>query len=133
MRPAVSIPDASQMTTAVAFNLGQTNTRGGDRVTITEVRGTRGDFAVGGSYLVRGQYTLASADEADLAFHVTAVDPSEACSNTNPRQVQHVTRGSGTFEVAHTISIHGYPHVTLYIGGSGSSGVYFGKGDFLQR
>jgi hypothetical protein len=131
--PAPSIPDVAQMTTAVPFDVGQTSKQGGDRITITEVRGTRGDFALGGSYVVRGEYTLASADEADLAFHVTATDPADACGYTSPRQHQRVTRGTGTFEVANVLTVRGYPHVTLYVGGSGTSGVYFGKGDFLQH
>jgi hypothetical protein len=130
--PAPSIPDVAQMTTAVPFDLGQTSKQGGDRITITEVRGTRGDFALGGSYIVRGEYTLASADQADLAFNITAIDPADGCGYTNPRQHQRVTRGTGTFEVANTLTIRGYPHVTLYVRGSGTSGVYFGKGEFLQ-
>jgi len=131
--PAPSIPDVAQMTTAVPFDLGQTSKEGGDRITITEVRGTRGDFALGGSYVVRGEYTLASADEADLAFNVTAIDRADACGYTSPRQHQRVTRGTGTFEVANTLTIRGYPHVTLYVRGEGTSGVYFGKGEFLAR
>jgi hypothetical protein len=131
--PAPSIPDATQMTNSVPFDLGQTNNLGADRITITDVQGTQGDFAIGGSYVVRGQYTLSSADAADLAFYVTAIDPADGCGNVNRRQRQHVTRGSGTFELANTIGIRGYPHVTFYVGGASTSGVYFGKGDFLQR
>ena len=37
------------------------------------------------------------------------------------------------FELANTLGIRGYPHVTLYVGGARTSGVYFGKGDFLQH
>jgi hypothetical protein len=131
--PAPSIPDAAQMTNSVPFDLGQTSNRGADRITITDVHGTQGDFAIGGSYVVRGQYTLASTDEADLAFYITAIDPADGCGDVNRRQTQHVTRGSGTFELANTIGIRGYPHVTFYVGGASTSGVYFGKGDFLQR
>jgi len=130
---APTIPDAAQMTNAVSYDIGQTNNQGADHITITDVHGTQGDFAIGGSYVVRGQYTLASADEADLAFFVTATDRADACGSVNPRQTQHVTRGSGTFELANTLGIHGYPHVTFYVGGSGTAGVYFGKGAFLQH
>jgi hypothetical protein len=129
----VSIPAGTQMTTAVAFDVGHTNTRAGDRITITDVHGTRGDFAVGGTYLVRGEYTLASADEATLGFSVTAMVPGEGCTYGNTRQTVHVSRGSGTFELANGIPYRGYPHVTFYVQGQGSGGVYFGKGDFLQR
>ncbi len=130
---APTIPDAAQMTNTVPFDIGQTSNQGADRITITDIHGTQGDFAIGGSYVVRGQYTLASADDADLAFFVTAIDRADACGSVNPRQTQHVTRGSGTFELANTLGISGYPHVTFYVGGSGTSWVYFGKGNFLQH
>ena len=121
------------MTAAVPFDIGDTNTRAGDRTTITDVHGTRGDFGIGGIYTVRGEYTLATADEATLAFNVTAIEQGEGCTYGNGRGSTHVLRGSGTFELANSIPYRGHPHVTFYIKGEGSGGVYFGKGDFLQR
>ena len=129
----VTIPVGTQMTSAVPFELGRTNTRPGDRITITDVHGTRGDFAIDGTYVVRGEYTLASADEATLGFMVTAITAGEGCTTGNNRGTVHVSRGSGTFELANSIPYRGYPHVSFYIQGQGSGGVYFGKDDFLQR
>ena len=129
----ITIPAGTQMTTPVAFDVGRTNTRPGDRITITEVRGTSATFALGGTYLVRGEYTLASADEATLALSVTAIVPGEGCTSGNDRGTVHVSRGSGKFELANGIPYRGYPHITFYVQGQGSGGVYFGKDDFLQR
>jgi len=129
----VTIPEGTQMTMPVAFDVGRTNTRPGDRITITEISGTRPDFAIGGTYLVRGEYTLASADEAVLGFSVTALDPGDGCTSGNPRGKVHITRGSGKFELANPIAYRGHPHVSFYVHGEGSGGVYFGKGDFLEQ
>jgi hypothetical protein len=41
--------------TPVPFDVGATSTRNGDRITIADVVGTRGDFAVGVAYIVRGE------------------------------------------------------------------------------
>jgi len=118
----------------VAFDTGLTNSRAGDRIAITDIHGTRPDFGAGGTYVVKGEYTLASADEADIGFHTTATAAGQGCTRGgHARAHQHVTRGSGTFEVVNVIPYVGYPHVSFYIGGEGSGGVYFGKGDFLQR
>lgn len=136
-RPAncidVTIPPGTLFTHPVAFDIGQTTTQSSDRITITDVQGTRGDFGIGGRYVVRGEYTLASADQADLAFHVTAIDPADGCSYGNPGATQHVTRGSGKFELVNSMPYHGYPHVTFYVADKGVGGIYFGKGDFLLR
>ncbi len=139
----VSVPEGTQIDIPVAFELGKTTMRAGDRITITEVRGTRSDFAVGGVYLVRGEYTLASADEATLAFSASAIDPHDACTTGNGRGRLHVTRGSGKFELARTLVARGHPGLSFFVDsvdgsggflhGAGSGTVQFGKGDFLAR
>ena len=129
----VNIDPATQFRDVVAFEVGKTDVRSGDRIAITEVRGTRPDFAVGGVYLVRGEYTLASADDASLGFSVTATQSGEGCTHGNSRGSKTITRGSGSFELATPIPYTGYPHVSFYVKGNGSGGVYFGKGEFLQR
>jgi outer membrane murein-binding lipoprotein Lpp len=139
----VSIPSGTEINIPVAFDLGRTTTHGGDQITITDIRGTRGEFAVGGIYLVRGEYTLASADEAILGFGVGAVDVADACTFGNTRGRQRVTRGSGKFELATTFVHRGYPGISFFAAGvdgsggrlvgAGSGGVQFGKGEFLQR
>jgi hypothetical protein len=138
----VSIPSGTQIDIPVAFEAGTAKMQPGDRITITEVRGTRGDFAIGGAYLVRGEYTLASADEATLGLSVGATDPTDACTSNNNRGRQHVSRGSGKFELATTFVHSGYPGVSFFIDGvdgsggrlfgKGSSSVQFGKGDLFR-
>ncbi len=112
----------------VAFDVGKTNLHAGDSITIREVHGTRPDFAVDGIYRVRGDYTLASADKATIGFNITG-----GCTRNATLNVQAVKRGSGTFELATKIAYVGQPHVTFYIEGNGSGGVYFGKGEYLQK
>jgi hypothetical protein len=136
----VSIPAGTQIDIPVAFDIGRSSTTSGDRITITEVRGTRPDFAVGGIYLVRGEYTLASAAAATIALGVGATDPHDACTMNNTRGRQHVVRGSGTFELATTFVHRGHPGISFFVEGAdgsggqfhgpGSGGVRFGKGDF---
>ena len=67
-------------------------------------------------------YTLASADEANLAFNVTAIEPGDGCTSGNNRGSVHVSRGSGTFELANSIPYRGHPHVSFYIKGAGAGG-----------
>ena len=133
----VSIPEGTTIDVPVAFDLGVSTTVPGDRITIKEVRGTRSDFALGGVYLVRGEYTLASADEATLALGVGATDPHNACTMGNTRGRQHVMRGSGTFELATTFVHRGYPGISFFpaggnapLRGAGGGGLRFGKGEF---
>ena len=129
----IDVPATTQFPSSVAFDVGRTSLRAQDRIVITEVRGTRSDLAVGGMYLVRGEYTLSSASEAVINFSVTATSPGDGCTQGNPRAHQNVKRGSGTFELANVISYPGHPHVSFYVDGHGSGGVYFGKGDTLLR
>jgi hypothetical protein len=136
----VSIPTGTQIDVPVAFDLGASTTKNGDRITIKEIVGTRADFALGGVYLVRGEYTLASGPEATLALGVGATDPRDACTMNNTRGRLHVVRGTGTFELATTFVHRGRPGISFYVEGvdgtggafhgPGSGGVRFGKGDF---
>lgn len=128
-----TIPEGTSFPHHVDFEVGRTDVVSGDRIVITEILGSRATFEKGGVYLVRGEYTLSSADDAMLAFYVTATRREDACSTGNPRGHRNIRRGSGTFELAHPILTEGYPHVTFYVQGSSAGGVYFGKGAFLQR
>jgi hypothetical protein len=128
-----SVPTQTQFPHAVDFELGRTNLRSGDRVDIKEVRGTRPGFEKGGMYVVRGEYTLVSADQASLGFSVTASQRGEGCTTGNGRATQVVQRGSGTFELTTAIVYEGYPHVSLYVDGNGIGGVYIGKGQYLWK
>jgi hypothetical protein len=124
----ISFPDTTKFPEVVPFDVGRTDVRSGDKITIREVRGTRKDFAIDGIYQVRGDYTLASADEAVIGLNVTG-----GCTSHTERGHVTVKKGSGTFEVAVKIAYVGQPHVTFYVNGEGSGGVYFGKGDFLLK
>src|SRR5689334_438536 len=57
-----SVPAGTTFSNRVAFDIGATDFAPGDSITVTEVQGTKPDFEVGGVYLVRGEYVLASAD-----------------------------------------------------------------------
>jgi hypothetical protein len=124
----ISFPSSTTFPVAVPFEIGHTDLHGGDRITITEVRGTQPDFAIDGIYLVRGDYTLSSADEAVIGLNVTG-----GCTSGTERGHVGVKKGSGKFEVAVKIAYVGQPHVTFYVNGQGSGGVYFGKGDYLYK
>ena len=81
--------------------------------------------------IVRGTYTLASRDAADLSFYITATKGS-GISDVDRRQVLSVKRGSGTFELRHGLS-EGWPHLSFYAGGGSIGGVYFGQGESLLK
>jgi hypothetical protein len=130
-----TVPADTKMDQAVAFETGRSTLRPFDRIEITEVKGTSSHFAVGEDYVVRGEYTLESVDEADLSFTVTAIRRGEGCTTDNPRGRIKIKRGSGKFELVGPILYQGYPHVWFGrgVGGSDTEGVYFGKEDFLLR
>lgn len=67
----ISFPADTKFPELVPFEVGTSDARPGDRITIKEVRGTQKEFAKDGIYLVRGEYTLSSADEAVLGVNVT--------------------------------------------------------------
>jgi hypothetical protein len=120
-----SVPSGTAFPFVIHYAAAPPDTRAGDAITITEVRGTSPVLTVGGMYLVRGTYTLASAPDAELGFHVTATRPGEGCTNGNGRESQTIARGSGSFELATRVVYEGRPHVSFYVAGQGSGGVYF--------
>jgi hypothetical protein len=78
VRKAIITPDAratSEFPHAVRFEQGATRFLDGDKITITEVRGTADRFTPGQTYRIKGTYTLSSHDRAMLAAYVTAMDP----------------------------------------------------------
>jgi len=118
---------------AVPFELGFTQFAPGDSITITELRGTSETVAPNESYCVIGTYTLSSCDEAKLAFFATT--PNSGPTPIDPRQMTHITKGSGSFCLSKTMEANGYLHLSFYPAGSGSDfgGVYFGQGDWVRR
>lgn len=111
------------------IRLGKTTFRDGDNITITEIRGTRPKFEIGGRYLARGTYTLESHAHARLCFYRTTRGPTSGDPPEDPRQRMAVSEGSGTFSLEKEIRHEGYLHLVLYpkTGGSGFGDLYFGQ------
>lgn len=126
-------PDNTAFRYAVDYELGATNVKTDDQIVINEVRGTEPSFEVGGIYLVKGRYTLASAPNATLLLSVTATERGEGCTSGNGRASVQVDKGAGVFELAAPIPYPGQPHVTFYVNGANAGGVYFGKDRFLKK
>jgi uncharacterized protein (TIGR03067 family) len=121
----------------VPFELGATNLRGGDRITIEEVNGTADEIKPGNMYEVKGTYRLASRDSAMLAAYVT-VDSRDSKANHAPSlktQTTTVKRGEGKFTLLFYMWGEGKPHLSFYSenGGDGLGGIYFGTGDSVLR
>jgi len=81
--------ETTRFDNAVSFDVGHSDVRSGDRIVIKDVHGTVPEFAKYGIYIVRGEYTLATVDEADITFTVTATRSGEGCTLGNPRSKQH--------------------------------------------
>ena len=114
----------------LAIETGHTEFAEGDKIEITEVRGTSPDLTLGGTYVVKGRYTLSSRDQAKLAMFVTATKPGEGRTVIRSGQQIVVHRGSGEFELIKTLETSaGFPHISFYPadGGASFGGVYFGQ------
>jgi hypothetical protein len=99
----------------------------GDQITITELRGNQKHLEPGGSYLVEGTYTLASADSADLALFTTTRGPSGSTPVQGGQHIQ-ITRGTGTFRLYETNIPDGWLHVSFYLNnGNSRGGIYLGE------
>jgi hypothetical protein len=127
-----SQPDAD-FPRAVQFEIGSADFPPGDSITIKELRGDSDEIHPGGIYCVSGTYTLSSQDEADLAFYATTTN--RVSTPTDPKQIVHITKGTGTFRLIKKMTDHGYLHVTFYsrATGHGFGGVYFGQGQWVLR
>jgi hypothetical protein len=132
--PAATEEATPDLPRAVGFELGDTKFANGDNITITQMRGTSETIATGGSYCVEGTYTLASRDEADLAFFSTTIAASGP-SPIDPKQHVRVKKGTGSFRLVKTLDEDGYLHLSFYPVPSGSDfgGVYFGQGKRVLR
>jgi hypothetical protein len=124
----------------VPFEIGATYLRGGDRITIDEVRGTADAVATGNMYEIKGTYRLASRDKATLAVYVTddasdATIPRPREAPTQKTQSITVERGEGRFALILYVWQAGKPHVSFYpeSGAEGFGHVYFGTGDSVLK
>src|SRR6266446_6536181 len=119
---------------AVGYELGDAEFPPGDSITILQLRGTSEVIATGGTYCVEGAYTLASRDDADLAFYTTTISESGP-TPVEPRQHVTIKKGTGSFHLVKTLNEDGYLHLSFYPvpSGSGFGGVYFGQGNRVLR
>jgi hypothetical protein len=117
----------------IAFEEGAVRFDGGDRITITEVRGTSKDMQ-SGICRISGVYELASQESATLAASVTASNAEDGRGHWNSAQKTDVGKGRGEFTLMLPVSIKGWPHVSFYADGRSIGGIYVGTGDgVLQR
>jgi hypothetical protein len=119
----------------VPFVQGANSFATGDRITITEVRGTAEAITPGNTYCIKGTYTLASHGQAVLAAYVTAMDAAEGRSVPLKVQKMTVNRGEGTFSLFLPVTIRGWPHVSFYPVETGENlgGNYFGTGSSVLK
>lgn len=122
-----------ELSRPVRFDLGETHFLPGDSITIDSMRGTADSVAPGNLYEIKGHYMLASHPSAELAVNVT----SRNAAPSTGMQLQHVdvNQGSGTFTVYLYMWGEGWPHLSFYPTGGGSSfsALYFGNGNTLMR
>ena len=86
----------------------------GDSVTVTEIHGSNPTIVSGGSYRVRGRWTLASRDAADLAVWVK---DGQCAGNTSIP----IARGSGEFDLTFMMMSKGHPVLSLRTPGTGDA------------
>jgi hypothetical protein len=124
---------AADFSSTVPFELGEGGFLPGDSITIQRVSGTRPTISTGETYCVEGAYTLASKEKADLALFATTM--SKGSTPTDPSQIMHVEKGTGTFRLVKVMREEGYLHLSFYpaSGGSSFGGVYFGQGEWVNH
>lgn len=131
-------PAGSEFSFAVKFEQGATRFLKGDKITITEVRGTADSFTQGNIFWIKGTYTLGSCDKAILLASAT-IDSSEAmnwahdwsarsdlvfrrATGALPGQASgfelhvqraEIRRGRGTFTLFLPMNHRGWPHVSF--------------------
>jgi BlaR1 peptidase M56 len=124
----------SELTHEVPFSIGRTEfNSAGDSITITDVRGDRDQFEIGGTYEVHGTYHLVSTDKVTLAFWISARVRGEGWGDSAPGQFATIAKGDGTFTLIDRIPVAGYPHINLNIDHGSIGTMYFGSGDWLNK
>jgi beta-lactamase regulating signal transducer with metallopeptidase domain len=128
-------PDSLFFPDIVPFEQGATQFLDGDRIIITEVRGTASAITPGNIYCIKGTYTLASHPQAMLAAFITAMNSAEGKSVYLKVQKIMVDKGEGTFVLFLPVTINGSPHVSFYPadGGESFGGSYFGTGKTVLK
>ena len=82
--------------------------------------------------IVKGTYTLASRDRADLCLFATILNDLPV--PTDPSQTLRIEKGTGSFRLIKTMGEDGYLHVSFYAvpSGNGFGGIYFGQGKWAS-
>lgn len=126
---------AAQFPHFVSVEPGAMHFQAGDKIEISEVRGTAETFKPGHIYWIRGSYRLGSHDRATIAAYVTAADLENASSRSMTVQSTVVDKGSGEFTLFLPMTCRGWPHVSFYPteGGEGFGASYFGTGDSVLK
>jgi beta-lactamase regulating signal transducer with metallopeptidase domain len=119
----------------VNFEIGRTDFKSGDSITIDEVHGTSDTVSAGNLYIMKGSYHLASEKSAMLAAFVTgdSRDPKAMEMQNIPTQrtqTMTIDQGDGRFTLIVYLWYEGNPHISFYPAGGGNSfgGIYFGTG-----
>ena len=105
------------------FLVGQSSFPWGDSIKITSVERTPTLM------VVKGQYKLVSAENADLSLYTTTATAISV--PTDRTQIMRISKGDGDFELADPNLVPGLNHVTMYSvpGGKPFAGVYFGNAE----
>jgi hypothetical protein len=119
----------------VNFQLGSSQLAPGDKLSITEIRGSADVISAGNSYLIKGTYTLASQPEAVLAVNITSTQRGVNDNGPYGNNVVNIKKGSGTFTLELRMNIAGYPHLSFYPtnGGGWFGNLYFGTGQYVYK
>jgi hypothetical protein len=129
-------PTTSDFPYTIRFEQGVSRFVDGDTIAISEVRGTAQTFEPGNIYRIKGTYTLASHDRAQLSAFTTAKEAKDGTGPVWKVQTTTVNRGKGTFELFFPMKVRGWPHLSFYPAGkaAGSFGdIYFGMGDSVLK
>jgi RNA polymerase sigma factor (sigma-70 family) len=127
--------NAQTMKYPVNFQLGSSQLAPGDKLSITEIRGSADAISAGNSYLIKGAYTLASQPEAVLAVNITSTQRGVNDNGPYGNNVVNIKKGSGTFALELRMNITGYPHLSFYPtnGGGWFGNLYFGTGQYVYK
>jgi hypothetical protein len=132
-RPAKSGTETTEYPHVIAWKKGNEDFGNGNRLEITEVRGTKPNFELGNRYLVRGKYKFASASRGKLAFYVTATGLDGFTSGEEAGQSCAVERGEGEFTLSRYFECEGEPHISFYDErGANVGGAYFSDGTLTK-
>ena len=111
----------------IPFVLGPKKFKAGDGIVIEQVLANSPNLAAGDRVVVRGQFLLASKENATLLLVLTQTEGA-VNENVSPTQMMKLERGTGAFELAYEVKHTGVLHLTYYglAEGKPFGGVYFG-------